>query len=164
MRTDRFLAVTVLAAIPTLVAGCASNPHPGWSHYGTAVTDTHTDPVPVASLDGTERGVAIEGSITSVCQVKGCWMVLRDAEGREIFVRFRDYTFFVPTDAAGEHAVVVGDAIVRTVPVEGLRHFAEDARASPEEIAAITAPVTRVEFLADSVWINATDLSPAPTS
>jgi len=40
--------------------------------------------------------------ISSVCQVKGCWMQLELGNGEEALVRFKDYGFFVPMNAASE--------------------------------------------------------------
>lgn len=97
--------------------------------------------------------VKLEGEIKEVCQMKGCWMTVDAGNDMEIRVTFKDYGFFVPKDAAGKTAVFEGEAKYETVDVETLRHYAEDAGKSEEEIAAITEPETKLTFVATGVEI-----------
>jgi hypothetical protein len=72
-----------------------------------------------------------------------------------VFVRFLDYGFFVPTEGAeGKRTVLQGEAFYDTLSVEALRHYAEDAGKSPEEIAAITEEELRLAFTATGVMIE----------
>ena len=71
----------------------------------------------------------------------------------EMRVTFKDYAFFMPKDLAGKHVVVDGYAYVENTPVDVLRHYAEDAGKSKEEIAAITEPKREVSFEAFGVII-----------
>jgi hypothetical protein len=48
---------------------------------------------------------------------------------------------------------VDGFARIETTSVEVLRHYAEDAKKSPEEIAAITQPKREVSFEASGVLV-----------
>jgi len=89
--------------------------------------------------------------ISSVCQVKGCWMQLELGNGEEALVRFKDYGFFVPMNAASEYAYVEGGVKVDTLSVEWLRHQAEDAGASDSVIVAITEPKISYSVLASGV-------------
>jgi hypothetical protein len=50
---------------------------------------------------------------------------------------------------------VEGRAFREVLSVETLRHYAEDAGKSKEEIEAITAPETRLSFEANGVLIYA---------
>jgi len=84
--------------------------------------------------------VKVEGVINSICQKKGCWMYVDLNEETEMLVRFKDYGFFVPMDASGSTALIEGMAKVDTLSVEWLKHLKEDAKASQEEIDAITEP------------------------
>jgi hypothetical protein len=92
--------------------------------------------------------------VKEVCSKKGCWMRLELADGQEAIVRFKDYGFFVPKNIAGSTVVVNGKAFVTTQTIEELRHYAEDAGKSEEEIAAITEPKTTYGFLADGVLLE----------
>ena len=73
---------------------------------------------------------------------------------QEMTVKFKDYGFFVPKNASGKAAVIDGWAYKELVSVDELKHFAEDAGQSQEEIAKITKPEERVTFMADGVLIE----------
>ncbi|WP_045475045.1 DUF4920 domain-containing protein [Winogradskyella sp. PG-2] len=95
----------------------------------------------------------IKGKIIEVCSKKGCWMTL-DMDGEnEVMVKFKDYGFFMPLDAEGD-VVVNGKAFVTETPVDELRHYAEDAGKSKEEIEAITEPKLEYRFEADGVLLK----------
>ncbi len=156
----RVLAVVCCAAALPL-AGCQS-----MDAFGGAESDVRWDwtsfgrqpmgpgnSVDIASLSGGEDQVVIHGVVTSVCQAKGCWMTLRDDDGSEIFVRFKDGAFALPHGVAGRTAVIHGSAERSLVSVQELRQCAEDANKNLGEINAITQPATRLTFYADTVLI-----------
>ena len=60
----------------------------------------------------------------------------------------------MPKDIAGREVIVNGKAFVNEVSVEELRHYAEDAGKSEEEIAQITEPEKTYSFLADGVLLK----------
>ncbi|NVN18941.1 DUF4920 domain-containing protein [Muricauda sp. HICW] len=95
----------------------------------------------------------IVGEIKEVCQAKGCWMKVELESSEEVFVRFKDYGFFVPKDAAGKKVVMNGAAFFEEMSVEDQRHYAEDEGASEDELAQITAPKKTLRFEADGVLI-----------
>jgi len=98
--------------------------------------------------------VKLTAKINSVCTVKGCWMRLDMGNDQEVFVKFKDYKFFVPKDANGKTATIQGWAKVDTVSVADLRHYAEDEGKSKEEIEAITEPKAELSFMANGVLIK----------
>ena len=98
--------------------------------------------------------VVMRAKVGEVCQAKGCWMNVVDAAGTaegEMFVQFQDYGFFMPKDIAGREVIVEGKAYKQETSVEELKHYAEDAGKSAEEIAAITEPVMEKKFMATGV-------------
>ena len=95
----------------------------------------------------------MKGKITEVCSKKGCWMKLDMGNDEEVVVRFKDYGFFMPLDAKGD-VVINGKAFVTETPVDELRHYAEDAGKSKEEIEAITEPKLEYKFEADGVLLK----------
>ena len=97
--------------------------------------------------------IKISAPIVNVCQKKGCWMNVDLGEGKQMMVRFKDYGFFVPKDADGKIAVMDGVAFREVLSVDMLRHYAEDAGKSKEEIEKITEPETRLSFEASGVLI-----------
>ena len=76
-------------------------------------------------------------------------------DGDVMKVRFKDYGFFVPTKGLeGKRAVMQGTATREELDVATLRHYAEDAGKSKEEIEKITEPENNLMFLADGVLIT----------
>ena len=96
--------------------------------------------------------MVIKGVIKEVCSKKGCWMRLPLTDEGDLMVRFKDYGFFVPTNASGE-VIIKGQAFKTQTSVADLRHYAQDAAATKAEIAAITDPKTTHSFIADGVLI-----------
>lgn len=103
---------------------------------------------------GDSIAVTLTGEITSTCAMKGCWMKLKGPEG-DVRVVFKDYGFFVPTEGVeGKEAVLEGYAVRKVTDVETLKHMAEDAGKSEEEIAAITEPKEELIVTANGVVIR----------
>lgn len=102
-------------------------------------------------VDETPVAMNVEGTVITVCQQKGCWMKLEAADGREVRVKFKDYEFFVPMDGAGRKVVISGEGYLEETSVKTLRHYAEDAGKTPEEIAEITEPKKEYIFVASGV-------------
>jgi hypothetical protein len=98
--------------------------------------------------------VKLTGTIAEVCQKKGCWMNINIGNDKSMKVRFKDYAFFMPKDAAGKTVFVEGWAYNDTIPVNELQHYAEDAGQSKEEIAKITEPEISISFEANGVIIK----------
>ena len=99
--------------------------------------------------------VVVEGQVAGVCQMKGCWMNIvseQNANAPEMFVKFKDYAFFMPLDLTGK-VIMKGNAYKEVTSVEELKHYAEDEGKSPEEIAKITKPVEELKFMASGVQI-----------
>ncbi|MEO0572301.1 MAG: DUF4920 domain-containing protein [Bacteroidota bacterium] len=96
----------------------------------------------------------IKGTITDVCQVKGCWMRVNLIDEQQVFVKFKDYGFFVPTDAAGKEVVMNGQAFVEEMSVAEQQHYALDRGATKEEMAKITKPIRTLRFEANGVHIS----------
>lgn len=114
-----------------------------------SVADVLKDP---KAYDGKE--LRVSGTVREVCQTKGCWMRV-GGEGKEaqVFVKFKDYGFFVPKDAAGREAVLEGVVTIREVPVEEVKHYLEDA-GKAEEAAKVTEPAKEVRVMAAGVAMS----------
>lgn len=104
--------------------------------------------------DGDSVFVKVRGTINECCQKKGCWMDVDLGNGQTMIVRFKDYEFFVPKNAAGHTAIMEGYARVEVQDVEWLRHKAHDAGKTEAEIAAITEPEKSITFMANGVIIQ----------
>ncbi len=126
-------------------------------YYGEKINETGA--VAVSQLPTLMKGkekleTKLTGKIESVCQKKGCWMQLDLGNGQKMRVKFKDYAFFVPKNAAGKTVVIEGVASKETIDVPTLKHYAEDAGKSKEEIAKITQPKEEINFEAKGVIIK----------
>jgi len=95
----------------------------------------------------------MSGTIESVCKKKGCWVNIspKTETASDIFVKFKDYGFFMPLDCDGREVIMNGIAYKEVTPVDELQHYAEDEGQTPEQIALITEPKEEYKFLADGV-------------
>lgn len=151
-----FFALLLLAACNSN-KNAATTPNDG-KHFGTLVTAKKAityDELMVKMTNVDSMPAKVTGTVSSVCQKKGCWMTLVSAQpGKpEMRVTFKNYAFFMPKDLSGKKVVVDGFAFVETTSVADLQHYAEDAGKSKAEIAAITKPKRELAFEAAGVLI-----------
>lgn len=127
----------------------------GWFGEEFELTETVTA-AQIAELmnDSSANEFIVEGKIEECCQKKGCWMKVDMGDGESMRVSFKDYGFFVPLDAAGKSMTMKGVATYDTIDVDFLKHLAEDANATQEEIDAITEPELAITFEATGVLIK----------
>jgi len=128
-----------------------------YAYYGDTITAESAVPAPklYAMMEGKEQlNVKLVGTIEECCQKKGCWMKVDMGEGKTMRVSFKDYAFFVPMNSAGKEVIMEGVATMEETSVEALRHFAEDAGKSKDEIAAITEPKKELVFEASGVILK----------
>jgi hypothetical protein len=97
----------------------------------------------------------VRGTVQEVCQAKGCWMSLSDGstEAKTVFVKFKDYGFFVPKDISGKEVIMEGVAFQEVTSIDELKHYAQDKGATEEEIAKITEPKREYKFMASGVLL-----------
>ncbi|MCW5897823.1 MAG: DUF4920 domain-containing protein [Flavobacteriales bacterium] len=131
---------------------------PATKSYGARITPdgaiSATDFVKAMSAQETMT-TKLDCEIISSCAVKGCWMDVKLPDGNPMKVRFVDYGFFVPKQGLeGKRAILQGTASRETFDVATLRHYAEDAGKSKEEIEKITEPKHVLTFLAEGVLIT----------
>jgi len=158
----RYLAIFLFAL--TLTA-CAQDTKPNVvadlpdtvKSYGEVITDKGlmSKDVLMAELAKSDSvKCTFSGTIQETCSKKGCWMTLDAGLEDEMRVRFTDYGFFVPVEGqSGKRTVMSGVAYKSVTEVDELRHYAEDAGKTKEEIMKITEPEVAISFLADGVLI-----------
>ena len=127
------------------------------SYYGSVIETSGA--IDAASVRekltlASEVNVRMEGTVVATCGKKGCWMDVASGEDT-VFVKFKDYAFFVPTEGVeGYRTVMEGIAYYDTTTVAELRHFAEDAGKNEAQIALITEPEYRLQFTATGVMME----------
>ena len=145
-------SINFLLFIGLILMGCKS-----MDFYGNKISEADVVKYEDVQQEAYEKGrikTQISGTILETCPKKGCWMSMA-TESDTVFVRFRDYGFFVPTEGAeGRTAFIEGDLFVDTISVRMLQHYAKDAGKSKEEIAKITEPELGLSFTADGVIIK----------
>ncbi len=130
----------------------------GWAPYGDTIDIENVMTADEMMVMVDESGMAttkLEGTIEEACQKKGCWMKVKvDGMDDPIRVTFKDYGFFVPLNSAGNSVVMEGVVKLDTTGIDVLKHYAEDAGKSQEEIDAITEPEINLAFEATGVKIK----------
>ena len=144
--------------IPTLLIIVSTATGQSFNNYGEKISPdiTHAYSSVKASIQNKSMdNVTLEGKIVQTCPKKGCWVRMKVSESDTLMVRFKDYGFFVPKEGMEKKKVIVkGKAYMDTMSVEMLRHYAEDAGNSEQEILKITESQYIVNFLANGVLIE----------
>lgn len=97
--------------------------------------------------------VTVKGKATAVCAKKGCWITLENTQKLNVFVKMKDYAFFLPQNIVGKTILLDTKATKKITSVEELRHYAEDAKKSKQEIAKITQPKIEIRLLANGIKV-----------
>ncbi len=128
-----------------------------FAEYGPyKVEVTKAIPVQAMIVDFTAKGnqrtaYTISADIEEVCSKAGCWINIQKSKDETLMVRFKDH-FTIPIDTkVGTTAFLHGELYTDTVSVDMLRHFAEDAGKTEDEIMKITSPKITTSFEADGI-------------
>ena len=95
----------------------------------------------------------VKGKVVEVCKAMGCWAKIQKEDGSTIMIKVKDHEFAMPKDIVGKTIVVEGKAELKETSVSMLKHYAEDAGKSKEEIEKIKEPKTEIEFIATGVLV-----------
>jgi prepilin signal peptidase PulO-like enzyme (type II secretory pathway) len=144
-----FAAIAVQAQPPKTPA----TPGTTFGAVITAENATTVAELPTLLGDKEMADVKIEGKVLDVCPKKGCWMSLEMPDKSTVLVKFKDYGFFVPLEMIGKTVVLEGQAKKVETSVDELKHYAEDAKKSKEEIDAITEPKKEIRLTANGVLV-----------
>ena len=118
----------------------------GVTRLGEPVTVTATTPLAelfAAPARFANHTIRTEGTVSAVCQARGCWMQIADAS-RTVHIRMHGHSFFIPRTASGHHAVVQG-TVIDPNPA---------GHCEQEAAEATGQPVARLELDATGVELN----------
>lgn len=135
----------------------AVKPSASTGNFGESITAENAInavELPALLADKEKLSVKLTGEIDAVCQMTGCWMDVSIGEGETVHVTFKDDAFLMPKDAAGKTAIFDGEATYEELPVDYLKHLAEDEGKTQEEIDTITEPEMEYTFIAHGVIIQ----------
>ncbi len=96
--------------------------------------------------------VKVKGIVKEVCKAEGCWLKMETANGT-MMIKMKDHKFLVPLSMNGKTIVVDGTASLKETSVEMLKHYAEDAGKSKEEIDAIKGPKKEITMQAKGILV-----------
>jgi hypothetical protein len=112
----RVLSWTLFAALAVSVpAGTAR----AAETYGGGVTLTETTSIGKILADPDAyvgRPLRIEGQVTDVCPMKGCWMEIAEPEGDRLRIKVDDGAIVFPPTAKGKLAVAEG--VLEQIPMD----------------------------------------------
>lgn len=150
-------AIVVLVAMAVNAQPPAGDAKPG-DTYGEKITADGAVPLSdaVAKLnESTEESIntKVKAKIVEVCPKKGCWLKLQLNDKETAMVKMKDYGFFLPLAAKGKTVVIDGEVKSKTISVAELKHYAEDAKKSKEEIDAITKPEKEIRVTAKGILV-----------
>ncbi len=147
------MRIYILTIFFTLLTIFSCNNNDVYFNYGGQI-DLADESIFFSSIEDDLNISKVEGEIIDVCPKKGCWMNVKVAEDT-LFVKFKDYGFFVPTDGVqGKKVYISGEIFKDTISVARLRHYAEDAKKPESEIMSITEPEFMLNMIADGVAIK----------
>ena len=135
----RRVAAVVLAliSVPVLAAETQSFGKPLTGLAPTSLRDVLAQP-----KDGAQ--VCLEGSVAAVCQNKGCWLELQQAD-QSVHVTFEGYSFFVPKDSKGRAVRLEGKVSVQTPDPEQVEHMRKEG-AGESAAAKVSIVASGVEL------------------
>jgi hypothetical protein len=154
---NRYKSLVLLSTIILFSCTATPDPNEGWESFGELITASgYSDLSQVIDDFGMddEKSFKIAGTLYAVCQEKGCWTTLQTEDGRSVRMTFANYSFFLPIEAAGREIIAEGVGFKEETSVAELQHYLEDAKASPEEIAAVTQPKVEYKFEARGVLLR----------
>ncbi len=166
-------------ALLSLLVGCRSSKEPGASQAGgaalpkaapsasasearksfgaplgkspaTALSEVLRDPEKFA-----DQTVLVDGHVRKACSRKGCWMELAetaDDAGAGCRVTFKDYGFFVPTDAAGSRARVEAAIQSKVIKASQVAHLEEEGARFADKAADGSAREIRLVASGVELW------------
>jgi len=144
-----FIIITLYASYAS-----ASDQQP-ISTYGEAITL----PTPLSiehAIDNLDtlknKAILIEGTVSKVCEAKGCWMVIKGTNS-SVRVTFNNYGFFVPKDIAEKSVQAQGILYEKVMNISEARHYAQDAGQSSAEIQSIKQASKEYRFVATAVKV-----------
>ena len=108
--------------------------------------------LPKLLADKSTAEVKVKGKVSEVCKMEGCWLKMETANG-PMMIKMRNHAFMVPLSMNGKTIVAAGIVNHKETSVEMLRHYAEDAGKTKEEIAAIKTPKKEITMEATGILV-----------
>lgn len=100
-----------------------------YDSFGKAITNRGTVDIKtlINEISDQSQTFKVKGTIGAVCQMRGCWITLKNDRNVNIRVTFKDYGFFVPKDVSGEEVIIEGTASRELLEENIAKHYANDS-------------------------------------
>lgn len=115
MKTSNKTLLTYIFTCFMLLLGItfqSANAQDSWEEYGEAITAegalNATEAIPHFTEEG--ENIKVQGTVTAVCDKVGCWAQFVTVDDQKIRIKFKDYSFFIPTESAGQTMIAEGIA------------------------------------------------------
>jgi hypothetical protein len=144
VRPEPRITATPVAAAQAVNAP-AVDPPPA-RHFGQPI-EANAAAVRLADLLATPQrfegqAVRVVGEVVAVCQMRGCWMEIRDA-ATQAHIRMHGHSFFVPRDLRGHRAAVEATLVAAHPATE----CDDEARAATGRVAQLELDATGVDVI-----------------
>lgn len=105
-------------------------------HFGAVFALKDAKPLAqvLASAKDLKDPVQVSGEVESVCQKKGCWLVVKDGEA-QARILMKDHSFTVPLDSKGKPVIVEGTLEAKTFNEAQVKHLEKDAGKDPATVS-----------------------------
>ncbi|MFV8749960.1 DUF4920 domain-containing protein [Nannocystaceae bacterium ST9] len=119
-------------------------------HFGNPFALTEAKPLAsvLAAGVGTDA-VKVSGTVESVCQAKGCWMVIKDGDA-QARVLVKDHAFAIPMDGKGKAALVEGTITSKELTQANVDHLKKDGDPN-------VGDVPKTEFFLEATAVELTN-------
>ncbi len=136
MRTFFFISALVLC---TYSLTNAEAPGTAYGKPLEGIAKVDLTEVLAAAKPGTK--VRLEGTVDSVCTMKGCWLDLKQGD-KVIHVSLGNEEFFVPTDCKGKKVVLEGTVKVEKPDPKMVEHLeGEGSKAAAAKVSVVATGV-----------------------
>lgn len=139
--------------------GAATAPARPVQHFGETISPVFQSTALSDVLKAPEkyqgRPVLVEGYVRRACSRRGCWMELASGADPNLEgcrVTFKDYGFFVPTDAAGSSARVAAALEVASLSPASVEHMEREGAKIAHKSADGSAREVRLVASGVELW------------
>lgn len=150
-----FFLIPVLLFTVSIIAQPPKGPANKGMTFGVKTTiegSVNADELSTVMVDKSTAEVKVKGKVVEVCKAEGCWLIMETANG-PMMIKMKDHSFMVPLALNGKTIVAQGTATFKETSVDMLRHYAEDAGKTKDEIAAIKEPKKEITMDATGILV-----------
>ena len=104
--------------------------------------------------DKTEMNAVVTGTVTEVCKSEGCWLILKNEGGEDLYIDIADKMFHLSSTLEGKKVTVNGKLEKETISVDELKEIAREEGKSAAEISAITTAKDDVSMVANGLVVQ----------